>query len=502
MKRMLRLLTVCAALCLMAPQSRADQGAVVEDVTIWWSPWWRGKPGPINLFVNGDLVGSGREGMEAVLEIVRKLPRGTSVVWGPNVRNSWSGPPGEKSTVPDAFPDLWGRFLQATRDNGLVVSSSFYGGYSGPRMESVATVVAAGTPRGAEDVLVRWDFVPPNSLDIFVQEKPVGRDAQGVLAVKQVLESLPADRTTRFVLAESRPRGRSIEESFAWHALVDGTYRSTLARVIQRRRLRAVIEKPEQFMLASEKAAHRATLTWCNYDYFRETPHAEVVYLVNGKVMGLGDAGMDGVLAFLRAQPNRTLLSMPQFTTSRLTPDIDQDRVPFPRRRDEFDAVVQGKGIDLDYVLTVPQSHHQADSIESMASLGRIVRDGAIPKRADLVLSWKNFSATDARADPGQAVYTLNGDEVATGVTGFLAVVKRIDALPNGAVLRLEPVSIRTTGPFPCPIMLAGYRHFARTGREPYHHLIEILAEVVKRKGLQVELIPNEGKSELSCLPL
>ena len=127
-------------------------------------------------------------------------------------------------------------------------------------------------------------------------------------------------------------------------------------------------------------------------------------------------------------------------------------------------------------------------------------RDGQAPQRADLVLYWKNFAATDADADPDKAVYTLNGDEVGKGVTGFLAVVKRIDVLPNGAVLHLDPVSIRTTGPFPCPIMIARHRHFARTGREPYQHLIAILAEVMKRKSLQVELIPDEGKPETSCI--
>lgn len=498
-KLSLRILALPAILFLLTTPCRADEQPI-EDVTIWWSPWYRGDAGPINLFVNGDVVGSGRVGMEAVLAVVRKLPRRTSVVWGPDIQKSWSGP-GGKSTVPGKFPELWEEFRNAARDNGLVVSSSFYGGYSGgPWMSSVATVVAQGVPRGANDVLVRWDFVPPNSLDIFVQEKLVGRDAEGVLAVKEILETLPVDRTVRFVLAKDRPNGRDLNERFSWDALVDGTYRSTLARVIQRRHLRAVIEKPPVHIRASETAAHRVAFNWCNYDYYKNTPHAEVVYLVNGKMLGMGDKGMDAVLAFLGEQPDETLLSMPQYSSSKMAPKIDKTRVPFPDRREDFEAVVKRKRLQLDYDSIVPQSHFRSDSIRSLTSLGRIVRDGQIAKKADLVLSWKGYTASDKDADPDEALYTLDGEEIGKGIHGFLDAVKKIDALPEGAVLRLEPVSIKTTGPFPCPIMLAGQRHFARTGREPYHHLLEILAEVVARRKLQVDLIPDEGRSETSCI--
>jgi hypothetical protein len=441
--------------------------------------------------------------MEAVLEIVRKVPEGTSIVWGPNCEKSWTASR-FKSTVPEAFPDLWRQFRDVAGANGLILSSSFYGGYSGPSMSSVARVVPAGGPRGRDDVLIRWDFVPPESLDIFVDEKSVGRDAEAVLAVKKVLETIHPDRTIRFVLARKRPDGEDLNEAFSWDALVDSTFESTLAAVIERRNLRAIIEKPEEFMLAAEKAARRVGFGWRNYDYFKETPHEKVIYLIDGEVMGIGDPGMDAVLAFLRKQQEGTLLTMPQFSTSKFVQYVDEDRVPFPSRRNEFQEIVKTRKIEVDYEPTVPETNFKSDAIHTLLSFGRIVRDGEVPKKADLTLSWRNYAGTnldaDPEPDPEDAIYTLDNRDVGKGMAGFLAALRQIEALPKGAVLRLDPVCIRTKGPFPCAIMLAGHRHFARTGREPYLSLLELLGEIVARRGLEVALIPDEAKAESSCI--
>jgi hypothetical protein len=493
-------IAAAAVIGMMVAHSRADERPV-EDVTIWWSPWYRRDPGPIMLFVNGVLVGADRDGMEAVLEVVRKLPQETSVVWGPDCAKSWTASR-FKSTVPEAFPDLWGQFRDVARANGLILSSGFYGGYSAPWVSSVAKVVPAGGPRGRDDVLIRWEFIPPKSLEIFIGEKSVGRDAEGVLAVKKVLETVHGDQTIRFVLAKNR--GQDLNEVLSWDALVDYTFESTLAGVIERRNLRAIIETPEEFMLATEKAARHVRFDWRNYDYFRETPHERVIYLIDGKVMGIGDPGMDAVLAFLRKQQEGTLLTIPQFSTSKFVQDVDKDRVPFSSRRNEFQEIVKSRRIEIDYAWTVPMSNFKADAIHPFLSLGHLVRDGETPKNADMILSWKDYAATDLDADPEpdpeEAIYTLDNRDVGKGMAGFLAALRQIEALPKAAVLRLDPVCIRTKGPFPCPIMLAGHRHFARTGREPYLSLVELLVDVVAQRALKVELIPDEAKAEFSCI--
>src|SRR5262249_42320146 len=161
-------------------------------------------------------------------------------------------------------------------------------------------------------------------------------------------------------------------------------------------------------------------------------------------------------------------------------------------RRRVFDKLLKEKRIEVDYDTIVPQSHYQADSVRLLLSLGRVIRDNQAAKNADVILSWKNYDPTDRLADPDDAIYLLNGKEVGRGIPGVLRGVARTQARPHAAVLRLEPVCLRTTGPFPCPYMLAGQRHFARSGKEPYHTLLELLAEVATRNQLQVELLPDE----------
>ena len=498
MKHAVPFLVVFVVFCALAPCSSADDQPV-RDTTIWWSPWLPGDSSPIDLFVNGILVGSDKDGMDAVLEIVRKLPRGTSVVWGPDLNKSWTI--NGKSTVPRRLPDLWEQFEKITSSNGLIVSSSFYRGYSGPRMPMVARVVAEEGARGSDDVLVRWTFVPPGSVDIFVQDKLVGRDAAGVLAVKALLESTPDNRIIRFLLGK-RPAGHSsAKEYLASDALIKRGYGSTLAEVVQRRKLRAFIEKPRQTMNPSELASHHVSFSWQNYDYFTDSLHEDVIYVIDGTIFGIGNSGMNAVLKFLREQPDETVLSMPQFApNSKFVPKVDKDRLPFPRRRDEFEELVKTKRIRIDYDRVTPQSKYQSDSFETLLSLGRVIRDRGQAQPADAVLSWTDFAPADRKADPDQARYLFNRADVGKGLQGFLAAMKEIDALPDGALLRIEPVCLSTKGPFACPIMIAGHPHLARTGREPFNTLILLLSEAVKRKSLRVELIPDERGDSAECI--
>ena len=131
--------------------------------------------------------------------------------------------------------------------------------------------------------------------------------------------------------------------------------------------------------------------------------------------------------------------------------------------------------------------------LHSLLGFAAIVRDGAKPAAADLVISW-----TQDRGGIGpsksEAVYRCNGVGVGAGTRGFLTVLKRVDSLADGAAVRLDPVCIRTHGPFSDPVVAKGQRHFETSGEEPFRGLIDLLAEAAQRKRLRVEAVPDEGK--------
>jgi len=466
-----------------ALRCQADD-APIEDVTIRWTPWHRKYP-EIKLFVNGELVGADREGMEAVLAIVRKLPRGTSIVWGPDTDKMGGGPGGGPNVVRH-FPQEWTHLKNIAHENGLTLSSSPFPGRAWPNLEEVTKVVAAGGPRGDEDIVVSWYCPHGETLELL----PFGKETEGILALKRHLETQPAGRTVRFVLDREEPKSSRF---FSWEKSAISQYDGTLARVIQARGLRAIVEMPADYLWPWDTAAHRGTIEWRNSN--RDgTTHDEVVYLANGKYVGMGNRGFDALLKFIQDQPADSVIGILAYTRrDRVLPD----RVPFQARRAEFDELLKSRSVFLDYL----DPGVTRGALETLVRLGTIVRDGRQPQHADAILSWTDYDSTSRKGDASQAIYTVSGTKMGSGVKGFLAAMEKIEALPDRAVLRLDPVCIRTTGPFPLPMVVHGQRHFARTGHEPYEQLVDVLREVVERKKLVVELIPDEKRASTDGIP-
>jgi hypothetical protein len=456
----------------------------IKDVTVRWAPWHGTHP-EIKFFVNGELVGADRDGMQAVLEMERKLPRRTSIVWGPDTRKMGGGPPGGPNVV-RAFPEEWAQFKAIAQENGLILSSSPAPGRAWPSLNEVTSVVAASGPRGPDDIVVSWYCPYGEGIEL----TPFGKDTAGVLALKRHLETQPAGRTVRFVLDREGPKGSRF---FSWEKGAVSQYDGTLARVIQARGLRSVVEMPAEYVWPWDTAAHRATIRWRRFNAEQATPE-EFVYLANGKYVGTGDRGFDALLKFIQEQPAGSVVGIPAYT--RLEQKLDDD-LPFQSRRAEFDAQLKSRSIVLDYL----DDARERGVLETLVNLGTIVRDGRRPRNADATLSWSSFDPTQRRGDASQAVFTVNRVETGRGIKGFLAAIEKIEALPNRAVVRLDPVCINTTGPFPLPVVLPGQRHFARTGHEPYEPLVDVLGEIVERKKLVVELIPDQAKALTDGIP-
>ena len=96
------------------------------------------------------------------------------------------------------------------------------------------------------------------------------------------------------------------------------------------------------------------------------------------------------------------------------------------------------------------------------------------------------------------AVYTLDGVELGQGLAGFESALQRIATLPEGSVGQAR-VCLRTKGPFLCPLIYEGVRHFERTGYEPYIGMLDLFTDVARRRNLKIEWLPDERESCGDC---
>jgi len=83
-------------------------------------------------------------------------------------------------------------------------------------------------------------------------------------------------------------------------------------------------------------------------------------------------------------------------------------------------------------------------------------------------------------------------------VAGFASAMDQLTALPEGSLVQVH-VCLRTKGPFTCPLVYEGHRHFERTGFEPYVGMFPWLIDVVQKRKLQLEWVPDEQKSIYDC---
>src|SRR5262249_6613485 len=90
------------------------------------SPPGEVRPKTAQFYYNGRAIGEGRQGFEVLLAQVRALPKGASIIWGPNYARcgacSGSEPP---CLAKHLYPDLWGELEKISTDRHLTLSSSY-----------------------------------------------------------------------------------------------------------------------------------------------------------------------------------------------------------------------------------------------------------------------------------------------------------------------------------------------------------------------------------------
>ncbi len=429
--------------------------------------------------------------------------------------------PGDGAVARSEFPGLWKRFVQVASERGVALSSSGYGPTSasedGPPELPTAIFVEPGSAREKADVVLSWK--PEGSKEAPIEDywnvrafpaysvngQESGHGPGGFLATLKALHAVPHGSRLRVLNWPAWPL--SGKDVGPWMYLFPLEFRKLVAA----KRFQLVIECPKNQWPTSANCPAGCRFEWRNFRS-AATPHDEVVYLVDGAVGGLGDSGFDAVLKRLRQLPLGAYLEYPQYCLhgvpyrepARAAFEA-QDLVPFAHRRQELENVVSRGHLvaGRNQVLYWPKPKYddrideekQRDwYLHSLLRFATIVRDGAKPANADVVVSWTQ--QIDDRGRPrSEAVYQCNGMVTGSGFGGFMAVLKRLASLHDGATVRIDPVRIRTHGPFADAVIIKGQRHFETTGKEPFRGMIDLLGEITRQKRLRVEVIPDEGEA-------
>jgi hypothetical protein len=209
------------------------------------------------------------------------------------------------------------------------------------------------------------------------------------------------------------------------------------------------------------------------------------IYLLDGHESGRGPRGFLATLKALRETADGSQLRIPAEP-----PGIGM----FPM---EFRDVVAAKRFQLVYETKndwqpINASYSAERLSHSLLRFATLIRDGAKPGKADAIVSWKQ-ERDEQRRLKSEATYFYNDKNMGSGTQGFLAVLKQIESLLDGATVRIDPVCIRTHGPFADPVIMKGQRHFETSGEEPFRSMVDLLAELAQRKRLHIEVIPDEG---------
>lgn len=261
-------------------------------------------------------------------------------------------------------------------------------------------------------------------------------------------------------------------------------------------------------------------LQWRNYPV-KGAPRDQVVYVVNGRYVGLGDRGFDEVLKRVQALPLQAELlynryemqAKPAIGVSDRERLAWQELLPFNARKADLDRLCTEKQLKVRRLFQLywpkPDNDDRFDEVQPLAyyatmlRIATIIRGGQTPTPPKIKLSWKwdRANQPDSRgivkaAMTGEATYYVNDAEVGKGTTGFLAAIEKIKTCKAGDVIQINPACIRTKGPFSWALVSPGHRLFETTGTEPFQGLVDILADVVERQRLRVELIPDEGKPD------
>ncbi|MBN1393813.1 MAG: hypothetical protein JW959_02115 [Pirellulales bacterium] len=499
----------------------SDPQRKIFDTTFTWRPYY-GLPESLKqnmpFYVGGRFVGFGEKGFKAAIEKFKKLPGGTSVVWGPDC-GKMSSSADDSVLAEELYPDLWKDFKQIAKERGIILSSNRWpvsAEVDEPPELPDAEYIEPGTPAKKGEIILKWKPEKGKYTEIFdywnVQAWPVyyldgkesGRGPDGFLATLKKLRDYPAGSRLRIVY-------RDITERY-YDPPGIGMFNIELRELIAVKKHRLVIECPKGQCPKEANCTARCRFTWRNFRSL-ETPHKEVVYLVNGKVMGRGDEGFDNVLEELRKLPPGSLLEYPCYFLHAQAYGMEEreafeakNPVPFKHREVEFMNVIRDRGfvVDRDGILYWPKTKFRSISrfdeeregdwfLESLLRFAVIVRGGAEPSKADVVISWKQDR--DKWRNPiSKATYLYNGEKIGAGTSGFLAALQRLESLDDGATVRIDPVCIRTRGPFADAVIMKGHRHFETSGEEPFRGLVDLLAELAAKKHFRVEVVPDEGR--------
>lgn len=125
------------------------------------------KPTTADFYYNGRAVGSGREAFAEIVGRIRKLPPGTSIVWGPNYRRDGTGSGSEQPCVPRfLYPGLWKELTSSAQRNRLFLSGAYPGPWPrrvpGDRRGDMPSVLDADAAPVSEhfDGLLDWKVSP------------------------------------------------------------------------------------------------------------------------------------------------------------------------------------------------------------------------------------------------------------------------------------------------------------------------------------------------------
>ncbi len=155
-----RFITTVALVLISAPHSYSQS----PDVT-FSTDYESGKPKTANFNFEGQPVGEGRDGFEAIIEKLRKVPIGASVVWGPDYSRCGACSGAEPACVPKfLYPDLWDELTQIAKERSFVLSSNY------PSAAPIRLHIEKTNqdlikqPGGPQALSIRWtNFRGPNS---------------------------------------------------------------------------------------------------------------------------------------------------------------------------------------------------------------------------------------------------------------------------------------------------------------------------------------------------
>ena len=512
-----------------------------------FTPFGAGEPPTTaNFYLNGRAIGAGREGFAAVLERVQKLPAGTSIVWGPNYARCGSCSGLEPDCLPKAlYPDLWAKLEASVEDRRLILSSAFPGPWTRPAdsqaRDGMPPVFSEEDPASNRrfDAALDWEVVEsdgkededdlrkPEIGEPWSRFSSAGKTLRGFdlpLFLGRLPEKAP-------LLIRITPRGkfaRPEEEGGVVETLRDA-WGYSVGENVRSGKLKATLTAPPRLAEALRRASNpkRLVIDWRNF-HGTNTPHEEVLYLTNGRFVGRGDEGIDALLAELAKLPSGAEVVLPRYQhggraalnkfsyeeLGAMNAAI-RDLVPFAGKKAEFDAAILKGEFEVTFVQISPgedfgtvMDWNGGDRYgQSFVSVGRIVRHDEKKGDAAIRLGWARYKTgsgmlagrrKEEREPENAAFTTINDVEVGRGFAGFAKAMEQIAKLPEGSVVQVR-ICLRTKGPFICPLIYEGHRHFERSGFEPYVGLFPWLIDVARTHKLEIQWVPDEEERCWDC---